>query len=121
VNIPLIDFEEVYLMPTKEGFKLTEDESKGVGAPLHFRIEVNADDRDTWSVDKVWIVDRVEVSENRFEDRITPLEGKFGDEVANFFYRSDAFGDVIQDKVNHEIIPPVSELYRNHYEAGRTL
>lgn len=113
------DFDEVWFTVTPKGLKLMEGE--GVVGPVHFRVEIDAADRDDWHIENVWIVERQHIGNNRFQDNLVPLEGEFAKEVIRFFEQSDHFADEIQEKVNYEIVPPVSELYRSHYEAGRTL
>lgn len=114
-----IDFDEVWIMPTKDGFKLVEGE--GIGAPFHFRLEIEAEDRETWSIESVYMVDvemlKESVNGQRTREHLVKLEGPFAAEVEAFFFHSTKFGDRIQDKVNLEIIPPVSEMrwpYETH-------
>jgi hypothetical protein len=113
------DFDEVWFTVTPKGMKLMEGE--GVGSPFHFRLEIDAADRDDWHVENVWIVERQHIGSNRFQDILVPLEGEFAKEVIKFFEQSDHFCDEIQEKVNDVIDPPVSELYRGYQEAGRTM
>lgn len=105
-QIQPIDFEEVYFFPTPEGMKLIDGE--GVGAPFHFRLEIKADSRDDWRIVSVAIIDTEIISQSpegcRTRENIVPLTGSFMNEVADFFYKSNKFGDIIQDKVNLEII-----------------
>lgn len=120
--LPPIDFEEVWISVDANGFHLIEGE--GIGAPLHFRLEVDAADRDDWRIETVYIVDSELLSEpvngKRTREHLVPLEGKFAEEVKDFFFKSDKFGDLIQDKVNLEIIPPYSQM-ESYHEAGRTM
>lgn len=115
VNLP-----EVWLGITDKGFFPIEGE--GVGDPLSFRLEVTAVARDSWSVDAVSLVETQIISQSaegcRTAEIVTPIEGKFGKELADFFYRSESFAAEIQEKVNFHIVPDVSWTY---HEAGRTM
>lgn len=114
------EFEEVSIAVTPKGLKLTEEAGLEC-MKLKFRVEVDAESRETWHVANVWLVDYKFVSANRIDELRMPLEGDFGKEAEEFFYRSKTYGDVLQKKVDLAIIPPVSELYRDQREAGRGL
>lgn len=103
------DFEEVWFGLTKTGPKLMEGE--GVIGPVHFRLEIDAADRDDWLIQTISIVQRQQIGTNRFQDILVPLEGDFLKEATRFFEQSDLFADDIQEKVNLEIVPPPEKLW----------
>lgn len=97
------DFDEVWFEVSPKGMKLTDKE--GVGYPFHFRVEIDASHRDDWKIEKVYIVDHEFITDNRSREILIPLTGEFAREAEQFFYHSDKFGDLLQDKVNHEFVP----------------
>jgi hypothetical protein len=100
------DFDEVWFEVSPEGMKLTDKE--GVGYPFHFRIEIDASYRDDWKIVNVWIVDHEFITNTRSNEILVPLTGKFLSEAETFFYHSDKFGDLLQDKVDQECLPEIA-------------
>lgn len=105
-----IDFDTVFLMPTADGMRPTEEEYFG---PYTFRLEISASCRDDWKIETVYMIDVEIISQTaegcRTKEHLRQLEGAWAAQVKEFFYRSDKFGDRIQDKVDHEFVPILPE------------
>jgi hypothetical protein len=116
------EFDEVWMTPSASGMVFCEQESFG---PVKVRLEIEADSRESWGIWNVWMIRTEIVSQDaqgcRSIDHYVQLEGEFLKQAIEFFGKTDSYIDLLQEKVNHEIIPPVSELYRDYHEAGRTM
>lgn len=106
----IMDFDDVYLMPTPDGIRPTEEAFFG---PFTFRLEIDASCREDWKIDTVYMVDIEILSQTEFgcrtKEHLRKLEGAWAAHVKEFFYHSDKFGDRIQDKVDHEFVPILPE------------
>lgn len=111
------DFDDIYLKPGKSGFEFTLQEHP-IAIPL-MRVEIDAESREVWDISKIYFVDRHKVSDGRWEDILTELEGNLYNQATTFIGDSDVMLSLLQDKVDQEIIPDVN--WGEQGEAGRRL
>ncbi len=101
-----IDFDQLWMMPTATGMRLTERE---FFHPYHFRLEIDASSRDDWKIGDIYMVDEEIISQTptgcRTKEHLVKLEGSWAAECKQFFYHTAAFESRIQDKVDYECIP----------------
>ncbi len=109
-----VDFQAVYLTPTKSGFEFTSQETY---QPFHMRVEIEATSRDAWDISNIYLVDSYKiVGENRWGEVLQTLEGVPLAAAMKFITGSDKTMDLLQDKVNQEIIPDAE--WRNETFCG---
>jgi hypothetical protein len=113
------DFEEIYLNPTPKGWEFTLEETSTV---IHLRVEIDADDRESWGIKNIHLVERHKVAgENRFAEATETLSGALLMQAEAFINSSAKCMDDLQDEVNKDesLIP--SSIWGEQGEAGRRL